>query len=211
VLNRYEGSIMITKCPKCNAEFENVGKWSIKKFCSRKCANSKERPQELRNRISQKLIGRPTGRILSIAAKKKLNDSIRNFWNAVPFDQLKWDTQRKRVIKEQEGKCNRCKIDNWLGEKLILEVDHKDGNNKNNDRINLEGLCPNCHSLTKNWRGRNNKTHNLRTVTDEELLNAIKDSPSICQALWKVGLAAKGTNYTRARKLLNGSQVLTVA
>jgi hypothetical protein len=38
-------------------------------------------------------------------------------------------------------------------------------------------------------------------VTDEELLESIKNTPNIRQALIKVGLAPKGGNYNRALKL----------
>ena len=74
-----------------------------------------------------------------------------------PFDKLGSENRRRRVFEEQAHKCNRCGIDSWLGEKLSLELEHKDGNNKNNARNNLEALCPNCHSLTPTWRGRNKK------------------------------------------------------
>lgn len=76
---------------------------------------------------------------------------------ATPFDNLGMENRRRRVFEEQQYKCNRCGIDNWLGEVLSLELEHKDGNNKNDKRENLEGLCPNCHSLTPTWRGRNKK------------------------------------------------------
>jgi hypothetical protein len=32
---------MIINCPKCNVEFDNYSKWGVKKFCSRKCSNSR--------------------------------------------------------------------------------------------------------------------------------------------------------------------------
>jgi hypothetical protein len=51
--------------------------------------------------------------------------------------------------------CNRCKISDWLGLKIILEVNHKDGDAENNSIPNLEFLCPNCHSLTPNFRALN--------------------------------------------------------
>lgn len=92
----------------------------------------------------------------------------------------------------------RCGLDEWLGEKLVLELEHKDGNNQNNIRENLEALCPNCHSLTPTWRGRNKS--NVK-VTDKDLLIALANTKNIHQALLSVGLAAKGTNYGRAKAL----------
>lgn len=93
--------------------------------------------------------------------KKIRAEKIRAFrlakYLATSFDELGMENRRRRVFEEQNYKCNRCGIDNWLGESLSLELEHKDGNNENNKRENLEGLCPNCHSLTPTWRGRNKK------------------------------------------------------
>ncbi|MFJ4472509.1 HNH endonuclease signature motif containing protein [Streptomyces sp. NPDC089424] len=42
----------------------------------------------------------------------------------------------------------------WLGEPLALEVDHVDGDWRNNELGNLRLLCPNCHATTDGYRGR---------------------------------------------------------
>jgi len=64
----------------------------------------------------------------------------------------------KRWLREIRGtKCERC---GWNAvhpttKKVPVEVNHKDGNYRNCRPKNLELICPNCHSLTLNFRGLN--------------------------------------------------------
>jgi hypothetical protein len=63
----------------------------------------------------------------------------------------------KRAMRElgMEERCALCGIEPmWLGEPLPLEVDHIDGEWRNNRIENLRLLCPNCHSTTDSYRGR---------------------------------------------------------
>lgn len=105
------------------------------------------------------------------------------------------------IVALRGRQCECCKLTTWLNEPITLELHHKDGDKLNNDLDNLQLLCPNCHSLTENWRGRNNGNGKAK-VTDEEFVNALKTSPNIRQALLKLGLTAKGGNYIRARELI---------
>lgn len=43
--------------------------------------------------------------------------------------------------------CESCGIDNWLGEPVVLELDHINNNHYDNRIENLKILCPNCHAL----------------------------------------------------------------
>jgi len=64
---------------------------------------------------------------------------------------------RKRLLDEGyfEYKCYSCNLTEWLGNPIPLELEHIDGNSSNNKIDNLTLLCPNCHSLTPTFRGRN--------------------------------------------------------
>ncbi len=55
-----------------------------------------------------------------------------------------------------EYKCENCGCDgHWQGGIISLEIDHINGDNKDNRIENLHYLCPNCHALTETYRGRN--------------------------------------------------------
>ncbi len=61
-------------------------------------------------------------------------------------------TYLKRFI---EYKCNDCGIDEHNHKPIVLQVDHIDGNNKNNRVENIRWLCPNCHSQTSTFGSKN--------------------------------------------------------
>lgn len=67
---------------------------------------------------------------------------------------------RKRLFAEKvkDEKCESCGNQEWLGKKIPLELDHKDGNCYNHVLSNLQILCPNCHAFTENYRGKNKRS-----------------------------------------------------
>jgi hypothetical protein len=50
--------------------------------------------------------------------------------------------------------CERCKLETWQGQPIPLEIHHINGESRDNRLENLVLLCPNCHALTNNYRGR---------------------------------------------------------
>ena len=58
--------------------------------------------------------------------------------------------------KKLTGKtsCDQCNLSRWMGSDIPLEIHHINGINTDNRLENLQLLCPNCHALTDNYRGR---------------------------------------------------------
>ena len=64
---------------------------------------------------------------------------------------------KERLIKEGklEYKCQNCGIKEWQSKPLSLHLDHINGKNNDHRIENLRFLCPNCHSQTDTYAGRN--------------------------------------------------------
>lgn len=67
---------------------------------------------------------------------------------------------RYRVIKDNfmPYTCSCCGISTWQNKPITLQLDHIDGDPSNNTKENLRWLCPNCHSLTDTYCGKNKKS-----------------------------------------------------
>ena len=195
------------KCKKCGKEFNPVK--GIVNYCTIECRNSREwsdddkKKKSISAKNSEKVKesnkNRPKEMWEKIGLKRK--ETHKQNILTLNYEDLSFESLRFRILYEQENKCNRCGLDKWLGQDIILELEHKDGNNKNNVRDNLEMICPNCHSLTETWRGRNKKERRHR-VPDERLLESLLINDwNMRQSLLDVGLSAKGGNYNRCHKL----------
>ena len=98
-------------------------------------------------------------------------------------------------------KCYSCGITEWQGKPILLELEHRNGSNTDNRIENLELLCPNCHSQTSTFRGKNINKGVIK-VTEEDLIKAITESKNIRRTLIKVGLTPKGANYSRVQEVM---------
>lgn len=139
-----------------------------------------------------------THRKRSIETKKK--EAVKNFLT----DGSTYSNHAiKKILKEikVDQSCSECGISEWRGKTIPLELDHANGDSKDNRIENLRLLCPNCHSLTDTWRGRNKNTGNVK-VSDNEILTAYEKTANIRQTLIKVGLSPKGRNYNRVKRLI---------
>jgi 5-methylcytosine-specific restriction endonuclease McrA len=87
-------------------------------------------------------------------------------YNTKPIDELLVENSiyqsfklKNRLLKEglKDHKCEICGITEWMGKLTPLELDHINGNNKDNRIENLRVICPNCHAQTETYRGKNKK------------------------------------------------------
>lgn len=79
----------------------------------------------------------------------------------VAFEDLKGKTQiKRRLIKLIGYSCKVCGIVDWNNKPITLELEHIDGNSRNNAKENLTLLCPNCHSQTSTFRNKKRVVEN---------------------------------------------------
>jgi len=64
---------------------------------------------------------------------------------------------KRRIISDNliPYECAECHISTWRGKPLSLHLDHINGINNDNRLSNLRFLCPNCHSSTDSYCGKN--------------------------------------------------------
>jgi DNA-binding transcriptional ArsR family regulator len=66
---------------------------------------------------------------------------------------------KRRLIEAGmlSASCERCGLGDWRGKPLVLELHHINGDGRDHRLGNLALLCPNCHSQTESWGGRNRR------------------------------------------------------
>ncbi len=65
-----------------------------------------------------------------------------------------WRLRERYKKKTAISHCEQCGLSEWLGHAIPLEIHHINGDNTDNRIENLKLLCPNCHALTNNYRGK---------------------------------------------------------
>jgi Zn finger protein HypA/HybF involved in hydrogenase expression len=84
-----------------------------------------------------------------------LNEEIFVENGTYPRHRLKHRLIRDKLI---EYRCEICSnVGIWNNKPLSLQIDHINGVNNDNRIDNLRFLCPNCHSQTETYAGKNNK------------------------------------------------------
>jgi hypothetical protein len=71
-----------------------------------------------------------------------------NIKERIHSDQLRRAYNEYCVDSNKKQNCVLCGNDgHWMGEKMILHIDHIDENRGNNTPENLQFLCANCHMI----------------------------------------------------------------
>lgn len=113
---------------------------------------------------------------------------------------------RKLILKKKiiPYICNECKnVGNWNNKKLTLQLDHINGDPRDQRIENLRFLCPNCHSQTETFCSSNKKFVSKKKVSDDHLWEEYqKTEGNIHQTLVNLGIE-NGRNYSRVYKLIS--------
>lgn len=175
-------------CKFCQKEFCSNNKRRV--FCSQSCStsfNNKNRNLKAKHKNSNRLCLSCNKQLNTIQQKFCSLKCMQNFRYKVYIG--KWlsgeitgtkkegasDFIRKYLFDKYQNKCARCgwSQKNPYTNKITLEVEHIDGHYDNNSPKNLTLLCPNCHSLTKTYRGANKgngrgyRYKSVRRLTDK--------------------------------------------
>lgn len=166
----------VCKNEMCQESFITLSK--NKFFCNRKCYNDWSRrnlPKDIsRQSICPKCSGEKAP--YSIHCKfcyieekvqAKINTWLSGEWRGGSDIKLS-NAVRKYLLEQAKYACSKCGFNTLhpVDNQTVLEINHIDGNGENHKPENLEVICPNCHSLTPNYRARNlgqgRKTYYLR-------------------------------------------------
>ena len=105
--------------------------------------------------------------------------------------------------------CEKCGNDGkWQGTVLALQLDHRNGVNNDHRLENLRWLCPNCHSQTDTFTGKNKTDKKKITFTEEQAIEALKNTPNVHQATKYLGCSEGGSNWVKVCAIKNKFNII---
>ena len=134
---------IIKYCKYCGKELTSEQRHNT--YCSQTCANAGKRQDKINAWLNGTFDGSRGGGVLS--------QTIRDF-----------------LLEQANYQCEICgwgKV-NPTTNKVPLEIHHIDGNYENNRPENLQVLCPNCHSLTPNFKALNQSNRQRTQVRKDK-------------------------------------------
>lgn len=146
------------KCLNCNKDL--VGRYQ-RKYCSKHCSNTAHKQPEKKCYCGNVL---HTGKkYCSVTCQQRsIYEQYIERWLQGKEDGKKGKYQlsshiRRWLFEKHQSKCQKCgwSTPNPVTGKVVLEVEHRDGNYKNNRPENLELICCNCHTLTPTYKALN--------------------------------------------------------
>jgi Zn finger protein HypA/HybF involved in hydrogenase expression len=108
-----------------------------------------------------------------------------------------------------EPMCSKCgNTGTWNGNPLVLQLDHIDGNSRNNLTNNLRLLCPNCHSQTKTYC-RSSNSNNRANYDELEKIVKEHNPKTMNELLTLLGISSAKLNYQTVNKKLIEKNIKT--
>ena len=141
------------------------------------------------------------GNILNKDKEKKAEYYLKEK-SYVRLSDLKWKLFSEGL---KEYKCEKCGCTSWNGKQISLQLHHVNGNPADNRLENLQILCPNCHSQTDNYCGRNvPKNGKVKRYYCKNCLKEIEKTPSgLCDECYQkmIDKSLSLTNITPNQKI----------
>jgi len=188
---KYCNGILINKCLECGIETKNP------KFCCLSCASNynnrnKTMTEEAKSIMTNKCKKWWTSERKTQQAETRKNNPIKlpetfsescrkgqnNYWKerdkeimeSKPFDEWPVRLIKKQLLLKNGNVCEKCSYSYTDKDgKGPFQFHHKDGNNKNWKKENIEILCLNCHWMTPNFafKGRKHTEKTKRIIAEK--------------------------------------------
>jgi hypothetical protein len=160
----YEKKYEVKNCIRCENQFESLISEN-RKYCSLSCSASTTNSQRTKldtrkcKNCSEEFISNGVKRLNIFCSSHCCNEYKvkENFTKIENRIYVSSNILKKYLIHKNGDKCMECGWDkiNPVTKKVPIELEHIDGNHKNNTLENVKLLCPNCHSLTTTYKALN--------------------------------------------------------
>lgn len=87
-----------------------------------------------------------------VGTKFDLKEILKGKYPYYPTYKLSNRLKKEGIL---ENKCSVCGIIEWHNKPIVMQLDHINGISSDHRLKNLRMICPNCHSQTDTYCGRN--------------------------------------------------------